>query len=143
MEYLFVYGSLRREYGHPLRREMDPLIQSSEMATCPGRLYHIDWYPGMVEADERTNKGNVVGELLGFHKNDLEKLWPTLDEFEDYFIHAPERSLFLRKKCFVFRQGSETSVEAFVYIYNGVVDQTKLIASGDFLNSEFINQGKT
>ncbi|MRD45900.1 gamma-glutamylcyclotransferase [Caenimonas koreensis DSM 17982] len=58
--YVFVYGTLRRSGRNDINR-LEPTPQFIGMGAVRGRLYHIDWYPGLtLGSDEAVD---VVGEV--------------------------------------------------------------------------------
>ncbi|MGA0846036.1 MAG: gamma-glutamylcyclotransferase family protein, partial [Luteolibacter sp.] len=69
---IFVYGTLRRGGCNHHRLDEASFVAR---ATLPGRLYRIDWYPGMV-AD--ANAGEVVGEIYQIDTSML----ASLDDYE-------------------------------------------------------------
>jgi gamma-glutamylcyclotransferase (GGCT)/AIG2-like uncharacterized protein YtfP len=129
-EHLFVYGTLRRAAGsrmhHFLARHADFVGEG----VCPGRLYRVACYPGLVAAADPTHL--VQGEI--YRLREPEVVLPRLDEYEGCGPGSPEPALYLRRKETVtLGQGGE--LLAWVYVYNRPTDGLELIVSGDFLLS--------
>jgi gamma-glutamylcyclotransferase (GGCT)/AIG2-like uncharacterized protein YtfP len=77
-EYLFVYGTLRRDAAgktHPLLADC---AQFSAEAHTRGRLYRIAVYPGLVLSD--SPRDLVLGEVYTLEAPDM--LLSRLDEYE-------------------------------------------------------------
>jgi gamma-glutamylcyclotransferase (GGCT)/AIG2-like uncharacterized protein YtfP len=115
-ETVFVYGTLRRGGSNHHRLHGAEFIA---MATLRGRLYRIDWYPGLV-AD--GNSGEVTGEIHHVPAS----LLAALDDYE-----GPE----YRRVRMAVRpsQGTVPECHAWVWLWNGPVDETRRIANGDWL----------
>lgn len=86
-----------------------------------GRLVDLGAYPGLVRGSDR-----VVGE---FYDLVDARAIETLDAFEDFDPTAPSTSLYLR--CFVELMEPD-SQHAWVYFYNGPVETTDIVDSGDW-----------
>lgn len=116
MEALFVYGSLRSGFGHPMGEYLRGCARLLGSAHMPGRVYRVAWYPGAVDPAEDSDR--IDGEL--YEVTEGTRLWPRLDAFEDYDPARPEASLFERVRRTVgLADGS--SCEAWVYLYRGPV----------------------
>lgn len=114
-ETIFVYGTLRRGGSNHHRLRGAEFIA---MATMAGRLYRIDWYPGLV-AD--VNSGEVTGEIHRVSSS----LLAALDEYE-----GPE---YRRVKMEIRTTHEEPTCRAWVWLWNGPVDESRRIAGGDWL----------
>ena len=113
-ELVFVYGTLRRGGSNHFRMEGAEFVAK---AWVPGRLYRIDWYPGIVLEDR---VGDVLGELYEVSDEQLSEL----DEFEG----AEFRRI---KADAVLPTGK--GVGAWLWEYPGKVDEECRIASGDWI----------
>lgn len=89
-----------------------------------GRLYDLGDYPAVTKAD-----GLVRGEV--YELEDPEVALRILDEYEQFFPLQPERSLFVRTVAPVVMEDGRIE-RAWVYLYNGPVDENSLIPSGDY-----------
>jgi len=91
-EYLFVYGTLRRNYTPP---EMGGLMESFEWigtGSVAGRIYDLGDYPG-AEFD-RASSNEIQGEVYKLPVNG--KALEKLDEYEEFWPENPSSSLFIR-----------------------------------------------
>ena len=116
-EYLFVYGTLRKNYDLKLKNRVKDQLRYVGQAKVGAAMYDLGRYPGAV----RSNKGpEVIGDL--FLLTDTDKVLRILDKYEG----IPEDggnskesagSEFVRKKGKVrLRSGQE--VNAWIYWYN-------------------------
>ncbi len=126
-EYLFVYGTLRRDCGNDLHRLIARNSDYVGMATFQGQMYQLEEYPGIV-ASENPND-HVVGEL--YLLSNTIKLLNVLDEYEEFDSENINNSLFVRTKVQVQVKGEP--IETYAYLYNRPVDPKNRIVSGDFL----------
>lgn len=129
--YLFVYGTLRSDSPKksPVKNVLHLYAEWWCKATIKGKLYEIDWYPGLVLSDNPDDI--VLGEI--FRITDEESLLARLDEYEGCTKDFPEPHEYSREKISVVTEDGET-VEAWAYIYNWDVYEESRILSGDYLN---------
>ncbi|GLH78882.1 gamma-glutamylcyclotransferase [Bradyrhizobium sp. SSBR45G] len=125
---LFVYGTLMRGFDHPMARLLSANADFAGEASCRGRLYRIQHYPGLVLSEDAADL--VHGELFRLRQPE-----PMLREFDMYeacgegFAQPTE---YLRQHLTVtLADGSAR--EAWTYVYNWPVDAAARIASGRFL----------
>ncbi|RPJ35562.1 MAG: gamma-glutamylcyclotransferase [Verrucomicrobiaceae bacterium] len=117
MESVFVYGTLRRGGSNHFRMDGAEFVAAG---TVRGRLYHIDWYPGLV-LDE--NAGEVPGEIHQVSAGMLDEL----DRFE-----GPQ---YRRVRVEVNGGGDHRSpLSAWLWEWLGPVDEGRRIISGDWLS---------
>ena len=77
-DYLFVYGTLRSEFPHPLARRLQAQAKFIGKGSTPGALYDFGWYPGArFDPHARTH---VIGEV--FSIKNAERLLAELDHYE-------------------------------------------------------------
>ncbi|MHA8066548.1 pyruvate carboxylase [Aquirufa sp. ROCK2-A2] len=126
-EYLFVYGTLRRDCGNDLHRLIARNSDYVGMATYQGLMYQLEDYPGIVSSENSNDQ--VVGEL--YLLSNTIKLLNVLDEYEEFDTENSDKSLFIRSKVKVNLKGEE--IETYAYLYNRPVDPKNKIVSGDFL----------
>jgi len=118
---VFVYGTLRQGGSNHFRMAGGRFVGSGHVN---GRLYRIDWYPGlMLDPDA----GLVTGEVFDVTEEQLHQL----DVFEGLSAGEVEGSEYRRVLTDV-SDGVKTT-HAWVWEWIGPVDETKLIASGDWL----------
>ncbi|MFT4031746.1 MAG: gamma-glutamylcyclotransferase family protein [Siphonobacter sp.] len=127
MDYLFVYGTLRRN------AEMHKVLQHQaewiSEATIGGKLYLIDWYPGLIKGTKQSER--VKGEVYRLQNTD--RVLFELDQYEGYYPYDEAHSDYLRRLETVELTTGE-QVKAWVYLYNLPTLGLPLITSGDFLN---------
>lgn len=112
---VFVYGTLRRGGTNHFRMKGADFLNE---AKARGRLYRIDWYPGLVldsTADE------IHGEVYQTAAGLLEEL----DHFEGGAYRRVRTQVLLP-------DGAELS--AWVWEWRGPVDESRRIRSGDWLS---------
>lgn len=127
-EYLFVYGTLMRAVGHPMHRLLQRHATCLGRATCPGRLYRVAHYPGLVPAEGADDR--VRGEVYRLTEP---AVLATLDEYEGC-DPDPTRAEYRREAHRVTRHTGETLL-AWVYLYNHPTDHLPRIPSGDYLTA--------
>ncbi|NCD70386.1 gamma-glutamylcyclotransferase family protein [Mucilaginibacter agri] len=124
MEYLFVYGTLLKDFKHKARFPVEEHLQFISEATVKGALYDLGNYPGYVE--EPT--GDVKGEI--YLVSEIDKVFEILDEYEGLFDNEPE---YIRKKKEIEIPNGET-IESWIYIYQQAIrPEHKRIMNGDYL----------
>ncbi|MET3129282.1 pyruvate carboxylase [Arcicella rosea] len=126
-EYLFVYGTLRKDFGNELHKLITRNSEFIGIADYQGKMYNIGEYPGIVASDDANSK--VIGELYKL-SNSL-RLIRILDEYEEFYPENIAESVFVRNAVSVSIDG--TTYEAYAYLYNHPTDGLPEITSGDFL----------
>jgi pyruvate carboxylase len=126
-EYLFVYGTLRRDCGNDLHRLIARNSDYIGMATYQGQMYQVADYPGIIPSSDA--KDQVVGEL--YLLSNTIKLLNVLDEYEEYNTEKPADSIFVREQVKVSLKGKE--IKTYAYLYNKKIDPKTRIASGDYV----------
>ena len=125
LQVVFVYGTLRRGGSNHFRMAGAEFIASG---TITGRMYRIDWYPGLVldpAGDEIHGEVYAVGpELLS-----------VLDIFEGLSAGEVEGSEYRRVQTTVMKQDSQI-VSAWVWEWLGPVAESQRVSGGDWLKSE-------
>jgi gamma-glutamylcyclotransferase (GGCT)/AIG2-like uncharacterized protein YtfP len=126
---LFVYGTLRRNAA---RSQHASLLQNADFvgyASCQGRLYQVDYYPGVVPSADPADQ--VLGEL--YRLTDAAQTLVQLDHYEACSTEFPAPQEYRRELQPVELQDGKT-VAAWVYVYNRDTSGLKQILSGDFLS---------
>jgi pyruvate carboxylase len=126
-EYLFVYGTLRRDCGNDLHRLIARNSDYVGMATYQGQMYQVADYPGIIPSEDA--KDQVVGEL--YLLSNTIKLLNVLDEYEEFDPESSEKSLFVREHVTV--KLKDQDITSYAYLYNKPIDQKTRIDSGDYL----------
>ena len=127
-EYLFVYGTLRRDAAgntHPL---LAGAAQFVGEALCRGRLYQITDYPELVASSKPEDL--VRGEVYKLDEPPV--LLPSLDDYEGCGPQFPRPTEFVRRSRAVWLDNG-TILAAWVYLYNRSTDGFQRIEGGDFL----------
>lgn len=122
---VFVYGTLRRGGSNHFRMAGAEFISTG---TITGRMYRIDWYPGLV-LDPAGDE--IHGET---YRVDPEQL-TALDLFEGLAAGETEGSEYRRVETTVIQQNSQ-ALNAWVWEWLGETDESQRIADGDWLKEE-------
>ncbi|MFT4176642.1 MAG: gamma-glutamylcyclotransferase family protein [Luteolibacter sp.] len=120
---VFVYGTLRSGGSNHFRMEGTERVAEG---TVLGRLYAIDWYPGLV-LDPAGDR--IVGEVYAVGSGRLK----DLDEFEG--VSAGEEESEYRRVKTWFQPLEGDAFEAWVWEWLGEVDENRRIAHGDWLRN--------
>lgn len=126
--FLFVYGSLRRVFGHPLHDWLKQHARWVSEGTFGGKLVSLGAYPGAVPSTRPADQ--VKGEV--YEVLEAEPLFARLDEYEDVLPENPAASLYLRQIHEV-ELVSGGCVQAWVYVFNRPVVGLPWVASGDWV----------
>ena len=125
---LFVYGTLRPGFGHPLGIRLAGSGSRQGSAWVGGCLFDQGDYP--VAVPDPLGRSRIVGELFSLEVGNA--LWAELDAYEDFDPGDPEASLF--KRCGVeATRPSGAAVSAEIYWYRASVRGMRRIESGDYL----------
>jgi gamma-glutamylcyclotransferase (GGCT)/AIG2-like uncharacterized protein YtfP len=122
---VFVYGTLRRGGSNHFRMAGAEFISSG---TITGRMYRIDWYPGLVLDDAG---GEIHGEVYSVGPEQLE----ALDVFEGLSAGEIEGSEYRRVLTTVIRQDSQVT-SAWVWEWLGETEESRRLEDGDWLKHE-------
>ena len=130
---LFVYGTLMRDFDHPMAQLLSAHADFLGQAQCRGRLYLVKHYPGLVLSDDPADI--VFGEIYRLRQADA--LLGEFDMYEACGEGFPEPTEYVRRllKVTLSDGGSrEPQVqEAWTYLYNWPVAHLPRIASGRFM----------
>ena len=126
-DYLFVYGTLRKGLGHPMRRVLARHAKFVGMGKFRGKLYDLGKYPGAAASGAESDA--VRGELYRF--GDAERIFPILDGYE-----GPR----FRREIVTVSVGPKKKLRLWIYLYAGALGGLKPILSGDYL--EFRQGGR-
>jgi gamma-glutamylcyclotransferase (GGCT)/AIG2-like uncharacterized protein YtfP len=125
---LFVYGTLMRDFDHPMAQLLTRSADFLGEAHCGGRLYLVKHYPGLVLS---TDPGDVVcGEL--YRLRQPRELLHEFDMYEACGEEFPEPTEYVRQMLTV-TAGDGSVSEAWTYVYNWPVAHLPRIASGRFM----------
>ena len=127
-EFLFVYGTLRRDIRHEMYRLLARNADFVGDATFQGRLYLVDDFPGAVSSP--SSEDCVRGEV--YRLEEPQQVLSKLDDYEEFDPQSPEAGLYRRVKAMVLLD-DDTPVDAWIYLYNRPTAGLLAIPSGDFL----------
>lgn len=127
-EYIFVYGTLRKNSNGPKSHLLSDHCQYVADGYILGSLYDLGNYPGVLVCE--VPKSRVYGECFKVENSAI--VLSELDEWEECSASFPDPKLYLRKSCPVILS-SEQKVSAWVYIYNRDVTRHTYIRGGDYL----------
>lgn len=119
---VFVYGTLRRGGSNHFRMAGADFVCAG---TVRGKLYQIDWFPGLILDD---SAGAVSGEVFEAGHD----LLAALDVFEG--VSADEtQSEYRRVTTTVFPENGGEPISADIWEWLGAVDESKRMKGGDWL----------
>ena len=130
-DHLFVYGTLMRDFDHPMAQLLSRSADFLGPARCCGRLYLVRDYPGLVLSDAPDDV--VFGEL--YRLKQPEALLREFDMYEACGEGFAEPTEYVRQMLPVALEdsaGEAATTEAWTYIYNWPVTRLPRIASGRF-----------
>ena len=113
IEYIFVYGTLRRNSNHAMAKVLQTHADYIADAIIQGQLYQVISYPALIESENPNDK--VCGELYKIHHSSL--LLPLLDDYEGCTENYAKPHEYTRKVLPVSLTTGEI-INAWVYIYN-------------------------
>ncbi len=127
-DYLFVYGTLRKDYDLKLRKKVQNDLEYVGRAKVGASLYDLGSYPGAVKSNDGRE---VIGDV--FLVNDPGRVFQVLDKYEGYRENETSNSEFVRKRNRV-KMSSGKNVNAWVYWYNFDTGNKTKIRQKDYLN---------
>src|ERR1700720_2661158 len=126
-DYLFVYGTLRRDSNSEMYHLLARYGQFVDDAIYQGKLFMVDYYPGLVPSD---NPHDIVhGEVYKLSCSDI--VLSRLDDYEECGPNFCEPTEYVRRKGNVKTKNGEV-ITASIYIYDCPTEGLQLIQSGDF-----------
>jgi gamma-glutamylcyclotransferase (GGCT)/AIG2-like uncharacterized protein YtfP len=130
-DYLFVYGTLRKELIGKVLPKLADQMQSLIFVgrgKMHGQLYDLGAYPGAIAGEEFTT--TIVGEI--YELPDPQATLEMLDAYEGFIPGELEASLFARiKELITLDDGRQ--LECWLYVYNDWVSNGRLIEDGDYV----------
>lgn len=127
-EYLFVYGTLRKNYDLKLKNRVKNQLQYVGQAKVGAVLYDLGRYPGAIKS-----KGGeeVIGDV--FLLTDPDKVLRILDKYEGIPEGGGKDTEFVRKKGRVQLRSGQP-VNAWIYWYNARPKDKIKIRYKNYLN---------
>jgi gamma-glutamylcyclotransferase (GGCT)/AIG2-like uncharacterized protein YtfP len=123
-DFLFVYGTLRSDVGHPMAEFLARRARFVGPAKMPGRLYDLGPYPGMREPE--SPEDCVHGELYELLESTA--TLAALDRYESLGVEPPP---FVRQRGRATLDSGE-AVQTWVYMYKGLMEAARHIVSGHY-----------
>lgn len=127
LDLLFVYGTLMRGFDHPMARLLEDNADFLGEAQCPGQLYLVRHYPGLVDSDGANDQ--VHGHL--FRLRQPTRLLAELDDYEGCGADAPPPAEYRRELRTITTADGKVQ-QAWVYLYNWPIDGMPSVAGGRF-----------
>ena len=126
---LFVYGSLSSGFRSPAYEYISRYFDLGGHAKVKGKLYDLGEYP----AAKPTNEDKfIIGELYRIrHEKEFSWAIGQLDDYEGVNVAFDETTLYRRDLVEVYIDDKSTS--AWIYWYDGDVENKPVIESGDVL----------
>jgi gamma-glutamylcyclotransferase (GGCT)/AIG2-like uncharacterized protein YtfP len=134
--HLFVYGSLRSGFQSTAYEYISRYFVLTGNAKVKGTLYDLGSFPAAKPGKEDSF---IIGELYQL-KQDNEFGWAfgQLDDYEGVNVAYDEVQMYYRAITDVYFD--DQVIPAWIYWYNGDVNNKPLIASGDMI--EYLQQKK-
>ncbi|OAI05479.1 gamma-glutamylcyclotransferase family protein [Methylomonas methanica] len=126
-QYLFVYGTLRRNRQSQSQHAFLEACDYLSDASMPGELYEIEAYPGAITGGTKLVKGEL------YLMQNPEQTLSALDIYEECAAHFPQPHEYIRRELQVSLPDGQT-VSAWTYLYNRPLDGLIRIDDGDYLN---------
>lgn len=126
--YLFAYGLLRKGANHEMSDYLNDHTQFISRAFFQGKLYLIDYYPGIIPSANSDDK--VIGDVYAL--NDLSIL-EEVDHFEGVGDEFEKPNEYRREIQQVIPENGNL-MNVWIYLYNGSVESKNQIKGGDFLS---------
>jgi gamma-glutamylcyclotransferase (GGCT)/AIG2-like uncharacterized protein YtfP len=127
---LFVYGSLRRGFQHPAYAYISRYFSLVSEGKVKGKLYDLGAYPAAVPVAEDFF---IRGELYRINNADeFEWAMAQLDDYEGIIPEPGETPLYRKEQAIVQLDDGRTE-QAWIYWYNGPVDERSWTGTEDLL----------
>ncbi len=124
---IFTYGTLRPGLGErPEARAFRASATLVGPATFQGKLYSIDWYPGVIDSANPLDR--VIGDLYQVPQDP--EFFTKLDIYEMCAPDRPQPHEYKRAIRQVTHGGQ--LIPAWVYLFNWQITDQHLITSGDY-----------
>jgi gamma-glutamylcyclotransferase (GGCT)/AIG2-like uncharacterized protein YtfP len=127
--HLFVYGSLRSGFKNPAYEYLTRYFTYAGEAMVKGIFFDAETHPVAIASN---NDDMIVGELYSINNED-EFSWAfeQLDDYEGVNVEVGETPLYKRTLVQVFQE--DKIIDAWVYWFNGSVDNLKKIETRDLV----------
>jgi gamma-glutamylcyclotransferase (GGCT)/AIG2-like uncharacterized protein YtfP len=118
--HLFVYGTLRKQMGHPLSHLLERHGRFLGLGIFQGKLYDLGRYPGVTPSNDKTDL--VMGEVYHLHEPD--RVLNVLDEYE-----GPR----FKRTLVAISFDPDSYLSCWAYLYTRSVAGKRIITSGDYV----------
>lgn len=125
---LFVYGTLRRGFNHPMAKILAESANYIGNGTFQGLLFDRGPYPVAVVSEEQDRL--VHGDVYALHETD--KMLKMMDEYEGVGEPLETGVTFERKQVEIQLEVGLRRI-AWVYLHSGYSDHFIPIEGGDYL----------
>lgn len=127
---LFVYGSLRSGFKNPAYNYLARYFTYAGEGLVKGKFYSNGNHPVAIAAD---NEDMIVGELYSLNNED-EYSWAfeQLDDYEGINVEAGQKPWYKRTMVHVYQE--DKIIPAWIYWFNGSIENFEAIASGDLID---------
>jgi gamma-glutamylcyclotransferase (GGCT)/AIG2-like uncharacterized protein YtfP len=127
LEYLFVYGTLRKAQNGSQHPDLKQAVFLSD-AHVNGKLFLIAHYPGVVLGDNGHHH-TVHGEI--YHLPDPVKQLQKLDDYEECSPQFPFPHEYQRTTCIAALTDGST-LRTWIYTFQYATDKLTHLSNGDF-----------
>jgi|SRR5581483_3219072 len=128
-EYLFVYGTLRKDVGHAMAQIPARHARFVGEATFHGQLFDLGNYPGAIPSENAQDL--VYGEVYALEPLMRNRVLAILDEYEGCSCRSEVLSEFRRENVMITLNDGRR-VFSWIYLYNLTETRTPIL-SGDYL----------
>jgi gamma-glutamylcyclotransferase (GGCT)/AIG2-like uncharacterized protein YtfP len=125
---VFVYGTLRQAFKHPMHTLLDNHGVFVDDGWMHGKLYDVNHYPGAVRSEEAQDR--VYGEV--YFLGDSRHLLQRLDDYEECGPQSPYPHEYHREVLTINLIGKGT-VQAWSYVYSLPTIGLSPIENGDYV----------
>ncbi|MEP4901953.1 MAG: gamma-glutamylcyclotransferase family protein [Paracoccaceae bacterium] len=124
---IFTYGTLRPGLGErPEAHAFRKAAKHIGPATFQGKLYAIDWYPGVIDSTDKDDI--VIGDL--FEISEDTGFFTKLDIYEMCSPDLPQPHEYIRTIRTVLAE--DRRIPAWIYLYNRTITDQTRIPTGDY-----------
>jgi gamma-glutamylcyclotransferase (GGCT)/AIG2-like uncharacterized protein YtfP len=128
--HLFVYGTLRRDLGHPMHAILKHAAHFVDEATVRGTLYDLGAYPALVVGEDHDQR--VTGELYALELHGAPAALEALDAYEGCAASDPEPHEY-RREILRASLADGSVLAAWTYVLNRPHGGLTLVAGGDYV----------
>jgi len=130
IRYLFVYGTLRKAFGHEMHHRLERAARCIGNATVRGALYDLGSYPGLVISGDDADLAR--GEVYALDPDRAQATLADLDRYEGCATTDPEPHEY-RRETVRARLVDETELAAVTYVLNRSHAGLTRIPGGDYV----------